>query len=165
MVIASQGRHHRRLFGHAASRPDRVPSAAAHRPHLGGEDGQIYVPWINWALLVSVLTLVVTFKSSAALAYAFGMVVTGTVTTMLFFYIARYQWRWSWWIVAPAAAVLPTVDLLFFAANRFQYEPYARRVPSLTAGDTTGAYLAEVGTGLRGCDQVGRGQSHPLQQH
>jgi fucose 4-O-acetylase-like acetyltransferase len=126
--------------------------------------GQIYVPWINWALLASVLTLVVTFKSSAALAYAFGMVVTGTITTMLFFYIARYQWRWSWWIVAPAA-VLPTVDLLFFAANRFQYEPYARRVPSLTAGDTTGAYLAEVGTGLRGCDQVGRGQSHPLQQH
>ena len=48
--------------------------------------GQIYVPWINWALLASVLTLVVTFKSSAALAYAFGMAVTGTITitTLLF---------------------------------------------------------------------------------
>ena len=81
--------------------------------------GQIYVPWINWALLVSVLTLVVTFKSSAALAYAFGMAVTGTITitTLLFFYIVRYQWRKPWWMVAPGAAVLLSVDLLFFAAN------------------------------------------------
>ena len=81
--------------------------------------GQIYVPWINWLLLVAVLTLVVTFKSSAALAYAFGMAVTGTITitTLLFFYIVRYQWRRPWWIVAPGAVFLLTVDLLFFAAN------------------------------------------------
>jgi len=81
--------------------------------------GQIYVPWINWLLLVSVVTLVLTFKSSAALAYAFGMAVTGTITitTLLFFYIVRYQWRRPWWIVAPGAAFLLSVDLLFFAAN------------------------------------------------
>ena len=81
--------------------------------------GQIYVPWINWLLLVAVLTLVFTFRSSAALAYAFGMAVTGTITitTLLFFYIVRYQWHRPWWIVAPGAAVLLTVDLLFFAAN------------------------------------------------
>ena len=81
--------------------------------------GQIYVPWINWLLLVAVLTLVVTFRSSAALAYAFGMAVTGTITitTLLFFYIVRYQWRRPWRIVAPGAAFLLTVDLLFFAAN------------------------------------------------
>ena len=81
--------------------------------------GQIYVPWINWLLLVAVLTLVVTFKSSAALAYAFGMAVTGTITitTLLFFYIVRYQWHKPWRLVAPGAAFLLTVDLLFFAAN------------------------------------------------
>jgi KUP system potassium uptake protein len=81
--------------------------------------GQIYVPWINWALLASVLTLVVTFKSSAALAYAFGMAVTGTITitTLLFFYIARYQWHWPLWGVVPGASFLLSVDLLFFAAN------------------------------------------------
>ncbi len=81
--------------------------------------GQIYVPWINWVLLVSVLTLVVTFKTSAALAYAFGMAVTGTITitTLLFFYIVRRQWRTPLWIAAPGAAILLTVDLLFFAAN------------------------------------------------
>ena len=55
--------------------------------------GQIYVPWINWLLMVSVLTLVFAFRSSAALAYAFGMAVTGTITitTLLFFYVARTQ--------------------------------------------------------------------------
>ena len=81
--------------------------------------GQIYVPWINWVLLVSVLTLVVTFKTSAALAYAFGMAVTGTITitTLLFFYIVRYQWRTPLWIVAAGGGVLLAVDLLFFAAN------------------------------------------------
>ncbi|HEX4398860.1 MAG TPA: KUP/HAK/KT family potassium transporter, partial [Trebonia sp.] len=42
--------------------------------------GQIYVPWINWILLVAVLTLVLTFRTSAALAYAYGMAVTGTIT-------------------------------------------------------------------------------------
>ena len=81
--------------------------------------GQFYVPWINWLLLVAVLTLVLTFRTADALAYAFGMAVTGTITitTLLFFYIVRYQWHRPWWIVAPGAAFLLTVDLLFFAAN------------------------------------------------
>jgi KUP system potassium uptake protein len=81
--------------------------------------GQIYVPWINWLLLVAVLTLVLTFRSSAALAYAYGTAVTGTITitTLLFFYIARTCWRTPLWIVAPGAAALLLIDLLFFAAN------------------------------------------------
>jgi KUP system potassium uptake protein len=81
--------------------------------------GQIYVPWINWVLLASVLTLVVTFRSSAALAYAFGMAVTGTITitTLLFFYIARYRWNLPRWLVVAGAVPLLTIDLLFFAAN------------------------------------------------
>jgi KUP system potassium uptake protein len=81
--------------------------------------GQIYVPWINWALCVAVLALVFTFRTSTALAYAYGVAVTGTITitTLLFFYIARNQWKKKLWIVLPAAAVLLTVDLLFFAAN------------------------------------------------
>jgi KUP system potassium uptake protein len=81
--------------------------------------GQVYVPAINWVLMVSVLALVFTFESSTALAYAFGMAVTGTITitTLLFFYIAHYQWKKPLWLVAPAAALLLTVDVLFFAAN------------------------------------------------
>ena len=81
--------------------------------------GQIYVPWINWALLVSVLTLVVTFRSSTALAYAYGTAVTGTITitTLLFFYVAWRSWHRPPWLVATGAAFLLSVDLLFLAAN------------------------------------------------
>jgi KUP system potassium uptake protein len=81
--------------------------------------GQIYVPWINWLLMVSVLTLVVTFKTSAALAFAFGMAVTGTITitTLLFFYIVRRDWHKPLWLVTIGAGALLTVDLLFLAAN------------------------------------------------
>lgn len=86
----------------------------SHRTH-----GQIYVPWINWMLMVSVLTLVVAFGSSLALAYAFGMAVTGTIaiTTVLFFYVAHRRWRTSWWLLALVAVPLLVVDLLFLAAN------------------------------------------------
>ncbi|MBD0744202.1 potassium transporter Kup [Streptomyces sp. CBMA152] len=81
--------------------------------------GQIYVPWINWLLMVSVLTLVFAFRSSAALAFAFGMAVTGTITitTLLFFYVARAKWGTPKWLVAIGASVLLFVDLLFVAAN------------------------------------------------
>jgi KUP system potassium uptake protein len=81
--------------------------------------GQIYVPWINWILLVAVLTLVLTFRTSAALAYAYGMAVTGTITitTLLFLYVARSQWHTSLWILVPGGGALLAIDLLFFAAN------------------------------------------------
>ena len=81
--------------------------------------GQVYVPWINWLLLVAVLTLVFAFRSSAALAFAFGMAVTGTITitTLLFFYYARGRWHTPLWLLGPGAAALLTVDLLFVGAN------------------------------------------------
>jgi KUP system potassium uptake protein len=83
------------------------------------ERGQIYVPWINWLLLVSVLTLVFAFETSAALAFAFGMAVTGTITitTLLFFYIVRQQWGRPLWLVLLGAVPLLTIDLLFLGAN------------------------------------------------
>jgi KUP system potassium uptake protein len=83
------------------------------------EMGQIYVPWVNWLLMFSALTLVFAFRSSAALAYAYGMAVTGTITimTLLFFYVANDKWKPPRWILLPGAAVLLAVDLLFVAAN------------------------------------------------
>ena len=81
--------------------------------------GQIYIPFINWLLLVAVLTLVLTFRSSAALAYAYGTAVTGTITitTLLFLYVARSQWHAPLWILLPGGSALLAIDLLFFAAN------------------------------------------------
>ena len=81
--------------------------------------GQIYIPFINWLLLVSVLTLVLAFRTSAALAFAYGTAVTGTITitTLLFFYYARHQWRWPRWPVLAGGGLLLVIDLMFFAAN------------------------------------------------
>ena len=81
--------------------------------------GQIYVPWINWALCVAVLALVFTFRHSTALAYAYGVAVTGTITivTLLFFYVVRSQWKKPLWLVLLGGGVLLAVDLLFFSAN------------------------------------------------
>jgi KUP system potassium uptake protein len=81
--------------------------------------GQIYVPWINWTLMVSVLTLVFAFQTSAALAFAFGMAVTGTITitTLLFFYLFRHRWGKPLWLVLLLGGGLLVVDLLFLAAN------------------------------------------------
>jgi len=93
--------------------------------------GQIYVPWINWALCVAVLALVFTFRSSTALAFAYGVAVTGTITitTLLFFYIARSQWGWPAWVFA-GAGVLLAIDLLFFAANMLKL-PHGAWLPLL----------------------------------
>jgi KUP system potassium uptake protein len=81
--------------------------------------GQVYVPFMNWLLLVAVLTLVFAFESSAALAYAYGMAVTGTITivTILFGYIAYRTWRVPKPLLFGVLAVLLALDLLFFAAN------------------------------------------------
>ena len=81
--------------------------------------GQIYVPWINWLLMISVLTLVFAFRSSAALAYAYGMAVTGTITitTLLFFFVARSKWGTPVWLLVCGATALLSIDLLFVAAN------------------------------------------------
>jgi KUP system potassium uptake protein len=81
--------------------------------------GQIYVPWINWLLLAAVLTLVLAFRTAEALAYAYGTAVTGTITitTLLFFYYARHQWRWPLWAVLAGGGALLVIDVLFFAAN------------------------------------------------
>jgi len=106
-------------------------SVAAQAAHLGylprlrilhtsaSTMGQIYVPWINSMLLFAVLTLVFAFRSSAALGYAYGMAVTGTmtITTLLFLNIARARWNWPVWSVIAIGIPLLTVDLLFLAAN------------------------------------------------
>jgi KUP system potassium uptake protein len=81
-------------------------------------EGQIYLPWINGLLMVGVIALVLAFRSSSALAYAYGMAVTGTITitTLLFFYYARNRWHAPLWFVG-LGGILLVIDLLFVAAN------------------------------------------------
>jgi KUP system potassium uptake protein len=83
------------------------------------EKGQIYIPTVNWLLLIAVLFLTATFRSSTALASAYGIAVTGTmvVTVLLASIVARYVWHWS--VVKTALVMAPflLIDLVFLAAN------------------------------------------------
>ena len=81
--------------------------------------GQIYMPRVNALLLIGVLLLVALFRSSSALASAYGIAVTGTmvVTGMMAFVVVWRMWRWS--LIAAAALIAPFlfIDLTFLAAN------------------------------------------------
>ena len=81
--------------------------------------GQVYVPQLNWLLAVVVLGLVFGFRSSDALANAYGIAVAGDmmVTTLLVTTVARGLWRWPAALVFPVAAGFLALDLAFVAAN------------------------------------------------
>ncbi|HEY2793976.1 MAG TPA: potassium transporter Kup [Micromonosporaceae bacterium] len=83
------------------------------------EPGQIYAPGINWALFVTVIVIVLGFGSSAALASAYGVAVTGTfiLNTVLFLAVVRIIWRKPIWMVVLGGVVFLTVEVSFFAAN------------------------------------------------
>jgi KUP system potassium uptake protein len=80
--------------------------------------GQIYVPAVNWILLFAVAAAVLGFGSSTNLASAYGVSVMGTmlVTTLLTFFVIRYQWRYALWMSLGATGFFLFVDLTFFAA-------------------------------------------------
>ena len=80
--------------------------------------GQIYVPAVNWLLLIIVTAAVVGFGSSSRLASAYGVAVMGTmlVTTLLTFFVLRYRWRYALWICILATGSFMLVDGVFFAA-------------------------------------------------
>jgi KUP system potassium uptake protein len=87
--------------------------------HTSREAGQVYVPAVNWGILVAVMALVVGFGSSQHLAAAYGIAVTGTlaIDTVLFFVVVHILWGKPKRLVIPAAAAFLIVDLTFFAAN------------------------------------------------
>lgn len=83
------------------------------------EIGQIYLPGINWGLMVAVALLVIGFGSSSNLAAAYGIAVTGTmvITTILAFIVVRNVWQWSLPFSLLVAGGFLAVDLVYFAAN------------------------------------------------
>ena len=83
------------------------------------EIGQIYVPGINWTLLVAVVAAVVGFGSSTALGSAYGIAVTGTmlITTLLTFFVVRYAWHYNWLLCVGATVFFFVIDATFFSAN------------------------------------------------
>ncbi len=96
--------------------------------------GQIYIPFINWSLMIATIGLVIGFQNSSNLAAAYGVAVSldMVITTILAFFVAQ---RWGWFPVAAgvAAALLLIVDLAFFGANMFKI-PQGGWYPLVLAG-------------------------------
>ncbi|HQU47885.1 MAG TPA: potassium transporter Kup [Casimicrobiaceae bacterium] len=81
--------------------------------------GQIYVPFINWTLLVAVALLVVGFRSSSALAGAYGIAVTMSmlIDSILIYFVMRRLWKWPRLVAFAIAAPLALIDTAFLASN------------------------------------------------
>jgi KUP system potassium uptake protein len=81
--------------------------------------GQIYVPLVNTLLAIGAILTVIFFGSSAHLASAYGIAVTGTmaITTIAYYLVARHNRGWSIWAAAPICGFFLLIDLAFFASN------------------------------------------------
>jgi KUP system potassium uptake protein len=88
--------------------------------HTSARDtGQIYIPFVNWALFVAIVLAVVMFKSSGALASAYGIAVCTDmlITTFLTFFVIRHAWKYPLWLCVAATAIFFVVDLAFWSSN------------------------------------------------
>lgn len=82
------------------------------------ESGQIYIPAINWTLLVAVILTVIAFKDSSSIAAAYGIAVTGTmlITSFLTYFVVRNIWKYPLWIAVGATGIFISVDILLLAS-------------------------------------------------
>ncbi|QYO67046.1 potassium transporter Kup [Leptolyngbya sp. 7M] len=83
------------------------------------EIGQIYLPAVNWALMIGCIALVIGFRTSSNLAAAYGIAVTSTmvITTILFYVVARELWNWRAAPTLALCSIFVVIDLAFFGAN------------------------------------------------
>ena len=85
--------------------------------------GQIYIPLVNWTLMLACLALVLAFRTSSNLAAAYGVAVTMTmlITTVLFYFAARHLWQWSLLRVVPLCLVFGLIEAAFLSANLVKF--------------------------------------------
>jgi KUP system potassium uptake protein len=83
------------------------------------EMGQIYVPQVNWGLMICTIAIVIGFRSSSNLsaAYGMGVAMAMVITTLLLRVVVRERWRWSMPLAVGVIALFPTIDIAFFGAN------------------------------------------------
>jgi KUP system potassium uptake protein len=81
--------------------------------------GQIYIPLVNWALMIAVILLVLFFRTSSNLASAYGIAVTGamTIDTCLMGVLLIAVWKWRWWLAVPITLLFFFVDGAYFTSN------------------------------------------------
>jgi KUP system potassium uptake protein len=88
-------------------------------PTSSDEAGQVYLPTANWLLMAGTLLVVVMFRSSDALASAYGIAVSGTmlVTTMLLYRVAVHRWNWPPVVAGLVIAVIGGIEAIFLVSN------------------------------------------------
>jgi len=99
-----------------------VPRVQIH--HTSAETrGQIYVPVVNWALMVACIAVVLEAGTSSKLAAAYGIAVTGTmsITSVLFYAVARQRWGWSRLAAGSLTGLFLVIDLSFLGANLVKF--------------------------------------------
>jgi KUP system potassium uptake protein len=81
--------------------------------------GQIYIPLVNWVLMIAVILLVLLFQTSSNLASAYGIAVTGamTIDTCLMGVLFIAVWKWKWWFAVPVTLLFFFVDGAYFTSN------------------------------------------------
>ena len=86
------------------------------------EVGQVYVPQVNWTLMIMTLSIVIGFQSSSALAAAYGIAVTMTmvITALLLHVVMTKRWKWPLPIAVAVTGTFLAIDLSFFAGNVVQ---------------------------------------------
>jgi KUP system potassium uptake protein len=92
--------------------------------HTSGETaGQVYIPGVNAALMIGCLALVLAFRSTEALASAYGLAVTAdmTITSIVFLVVIRWTWGWSWWRSLPLVGLFLVFDVSFLGANVLKF--------------------------------------------
>jgi KUP system potassium uptake protein len=91
--------------------------------HTSDSIGQIFVPFVNWALFVAVCFLVLGFQSSSNLANAYGIAVAATmvIECLLAMVVARLIWKWKTWMVALVIGSMLVVDSFFLASNAMKF--------------------------------------------
>jgi KUP system potassium uptake protein len=84
--------------------------------------GQIYMPEVNWAMMLGCIGLVLAFKESTRLAGAYGIAVTATmgITSIIYFFVVTRHWNWSLTKAIPLVGLFLLFDLSFFGANLFK---------------------------------------------
>lgn len=82
-------------------------------------EGQIYIPQVNTALMVGCLALVLGFRESTNLAAAYGLAVVGTmsISSILFYFVAKHLWKWKTWQAAALTSVFLATEIAFLGAN------------------------------------------------
>jgi KUP system potassium uptake protein len=97
--------------------------------------GQIYIPIVNWTLLVMVILLVLFFQTSSNLAAAYGIAVTGAmlIDGVLITVVLLMMWKWPIWLSIPLLVIFFTVDLLYFCGNLLKV-PQGGWFPLVVAG-------------------------------